>query len=186
MIAGLLATAIATFGILGTAGAGAQGSPSDDRATFEPGNPNTCDEAGTPASNVLSVDPPVDASDGNVSGDIADYEGQDPPGATPFADNATMLNVTVLNPNVVIRGVIVKGGPNANVYPTNVQNMISPFNNGGNVPAISHWLVCYDFGGPPPPPDGNGGNGGNGDGAGAGAGQPGAAVAVVGQARFTG
>ena len=184
-IAGLLGAALATFGFLSPAGAGANGStPSDDRATFVPGNPNTCDEAGVPASNVLSVDPPVDASDGNVSGDVSDYEGQDPPGATPFADNATMLNVTVLNPNVVITGVIVKGGPAANVYPTNVQNMISPFNNGGNVPAISHWLVCYNFGGPPPPPNGNGGNG-DGPGAG-GTGAPGAATAVVGEARFTG
>jgi hypothetical protein len=135
-----------------------QGSPSDPRATFEPGNPNTCDEAGVPASNVLSVDPPVDASDGNVSGDVSPYNPavDNPPGTTPAAGDATKLNVTILNPNVVIVGVIVKGGPAANVYSTNVVNMISPKNPGGNVPAISHWLVCYNLNGNGPPPNGNG------------------------------
>jgi hypothetical protein len=181
----LVGAALSTFGVLSTAGAGVQGSPSDPRATFEPGNPNTCEEAGTPASNVLSVDPPVDASDGNVSGDVSDYDPNvdNPPGVGPEED-ATKLNVTILNPSVVIVGVIVKGGPNANVYPTNVPNMISPFNNGGNIPAISHWLVCYNFGGPPPP-NGNGGNGaGNGDAAAAE--QARAAAAVRAQAQFTG
>jgi hypothetical protein len=185
----VVGAALSTFAFLGTAGAGMAG-PSDDRATFVPGNPNTCEEAGTPASNVLSQDPPVDASDGNVSGDISDYDPaiDDPPGSEPAADDATKLNVTILNPDVVIVGVIVKGGPQANVYPTAVQNMISPFNNGGNIPAISHYLICYNFGAPPPPNGngGNGGNGGGGDGGAAAAEQARAPAAVRAQAQFTG
>jgi hypothetical protein len=78
--------------------------------------------------------------------------------------------------------VIVQGGPTANVYPTNVVNMIAPKNQGGNVPAISHYLICYNFGGPPPPPPPPPGNGG----AAARPGQPGAAQPVTAQARFTG
>jgi hypothetical protein len=87
-----------------------------------------------------------------VSGDVSPYNPavDNPPGTTPAAGDATKLNVTILNPDVVIASVIVKGGPAANVYATNVVNMISPKNPGGNVPAISHYLICYNFGGPPP------------------------------------
>jgi hypothetical protein len=62
--------------------------------------------------------------------------------------------------------------------------MIAPKKHGGNIPSISYWFVCYDFGGPPPPPPPPPPPRGNG--AGAGPEQPGAAQPVTAQARFTG
>src|SRR5436189_265862 len=66
------------------------------------------------------------------------------------------LNVTVTNPDVVVDAVVVKGGNGYNVYPNPSapppilppalpppQHYIAPLNGGGNVPALSHWFVCY-------------------------------------------
>jgi hypothetical protein len=66
--------------------------------------------------------------------------------------------VALLNGTVTIDAVVVKGGPAYNVYTNQAflpptlppdQHYISPFNGGGNVPAISHWFVCYSLSGPP-------------------------------------
>lgn len=57
-------------------------------------------------------------------------------------------------PATAIRAVIVKGGPNYNVYvysggQTTDAGLVSPLNGGGNIPTISHYVVCY---GPRPTP----------------------------------
>ena len=67
--------------------------------------------------------------------------------------------MTLLNGSVTIDAVVVKGGPaynkyvNVTVLPPTLppdQHYISPLNPGGNVPAISHWFVCYHLTTPPP------------------------------------
>jgi hypothetical protein len=90
-----------------------------------------------PGSTQFVVDPPVDATsdDGAVTGDVS-------------ADGK-LLNVTA-NGATVVLGVVVKGGNNFNAY-TVVGNAIppdmkSPLNNGGQLPTISHYTICYDPG----------------------------------------
>jgi hypothetical protein len=77
-------------------------------------------------------------------------------------------NITAVATGVVIDAVVVKGGPAYNVYlpdppgsgstagshvfPTYPGPYIAPLNAGGNVPALSHWFVCYHGGDFPPPP----------------------------------
>ena len=55
-------------------------------------------------------------------------------------------------PTTSILAVIVKGGPAYNVYrytgQTSDAGLTSPVNGGGNIPTISHYVVCY---GPRPP-----------------------------------
>ena len=60
-----------------------------------------------------------------------------------YTDAATVASVTAAD-GYVIDAVIVKGGPNANVYTTApFVNLVAPDNNGGNRPDISHVEVCY-------------------------------------------
>jgi hypothetical protein len=162
LTAGLLGGALAVVGFVGTAGAD---FPSDDRATFVEGNATTCSDVGFPNDTLLFVNGANNGSDANVSGTVS--------------GGGTLLNVTNTG-GVEIHAIVVKGGNGYNVYSTNVPNMISPLTNGGQLPSISHWFVCYGPPGPPPPPppppppsDGA-------------PGQPQAAAAVVGVARFTG
>jgi hypothetical protein len=122
-----------------------QGSESDGRAQYNSGNADNCGQAGITASYMLYGAGDSSNSDANLSGVVSAYTGQSPPGTEPYADDADMLNVTVLNADVVIKGIVVKGGNGWNLYSSNVANMISPFNNGGKVPNISHWFVCYDL-----------------------------------------
>jgi hypothetical protein len=62
------------------------------------------------------------------------------------------LDVTI-NAGFTASGIVVKGGPNANVYdgpfvgPTEVEGMTAPKNASGEPAGISHWFVC---GGQPP------------------------------------
>ncbi|MET9626752.1 LPXTG cell wall anchor domain-containing protein [Lentzea sp. NPDC006480] len=58
------------------------------------------------------------------------------------------VDITVIPSGVTITGVVVKGGDAYNVYladklgalPWN--DLRSPFNNGGQIPGISHWYAC--------------------------------------------
>lgn len=117
-------------------------APSDNRAEYHDGNTTVCsDIAGVP-DGVLQVGAPEDnnAQDQYVIGTTADGK---------------KVNVTIspagVSAGVVIDAVMVKGGDGYNVYrqphvPPQLapdQNYISPLNNGGNVPDISHWYVCY-------------------------------------------
>lgn len=63
--------------------------------------------------------------------------------------DAQDLDITAVAPGTTVTGVVVKGGDAFNVYlaaklgatlPWN--DLRAPFNNGGNIPAISHWYAC--------------------------------------------
>jgi hypothetical protein len=57
---------------------------------------------------------------------------------------------------VPVSFVVVKGGPDANVYryenAKSDTDLVSPLNPGGSVPALSHVLLCYGAQSPTPPP----------------------------------
>jgi hypothetical protein len=113
------------------AGTAVADSPSDPRAEFHPGNATTCSDVGFPGDTILFVNGANNGSDANVSGTVS--------------GGGTILNVTN-NGGVEIHAIVVKGGDGYNQYSSNVPNMIPPLNNGGQLPSISHWFVCY---GPP-------------------------------------
>jgi LPXTG-motif cell wall-anchored protein len=127
-------------------------SPSDPRAAFVASNLTTCAQAGFAGSVQLGSPTNTSESDANVSGTVKVNAG------TIHTGEGQELNVAITGANVVIDAVVVKGGVGSNVY-TNAmvlpptlppdQHYISPFNGGGNVPAIGHWYVCYHLATPP-------------------------------------
>jgi hypothetical protein len=141
---GIVALAIGSTVVF--SGVATADSPSDERATFHDGNVTTCEGAGFGDSTQVGADGNGSAADENVSGAVATNAGAIQPG------QGEELNVTILGTNVVVDAVVVKGGNGYNVYEDESvlppaaqppQHYISPLNNGGNVPAISHWFVCY-------------------------------------------
>jgi hypothetical protein len=127
-------------------GVAAADTPSDARATFHEGNATTCDDVGFGDSVQVGADGNASASDSEVSGVVVTNAGTIQPGQGEEVD------VTILGSNVVIDAVVVKGGNGYNVYddpsvlPPSLQppqHYISPLNGGGNVPAVSHWFICY-------------------------------------------
>ena len=130
-------------------------SASDPRARFVSGNATTCAAVGFGSDVQVGSGATVTATgDTNVFGTVTINSGTIHPG------EGQELNVTIApGANVVIDAVVVKGGPAYNVYSNaavlppalgSPQHYISPFNGGGNVPAISHWFVCYSIRTPPP------------------------------------
>jgi hypothetical protein len=129
-------------------------SVSDDRATFVPGNVSTCADAGFP--NTIQFGSPKNSTVVGplLTGTVKPNAGTVQPG------QGQELNVGINTPGTVdIVAIIVKGSDGYNVYsdPTVLapqlnpdQHYISPLNNGGNVPNISHWFVCYHLTTPPP------------------------------------
>ena len=128
--------------------------PSDPRARFVPGNVSKCADAGFPNTiqfgspkNTSVIGPLLTGTVGPNAGAVQTGKGQE-------------LNITIHTAGtVVIEAVIVKGSDGYNVYsdpavlPPQLeppQHYISPINNGGNVPDISHWFVCYHLATPPP------------------------------------
>lgn len=140
-------TAGACLGLAGVAAAqdtGVPGTSGDDRAVAFPGNATDCEDAGLPGE-LIHVDDE---------------------GPLTFTSDGTFLDITAIPEDIEVTGVVVKGGPNYNVYNVELlgelpwEGLRSPYNNGGNVPEISHWYAC---GGPaddeepptttvPPPP----------------------------------
>ncbi|NUR72323.1 MAG: hypothetical protein HOU81_16030 [Hamadaea sp.] len=116
--------------------------PSDSRAEFHDGNVTTC--------AALTGVPDDDIQVGG-QGD-AGAQDQYVVGTT---SGGKYVNVAITPAGtaagVVVDAVVVKGGDGYNVYrapyvpPTLPpdQNYQSPLTNGGNVPDISHWFVCY-------------------------------------------
>jgi len=86
----------------------------DDRATSYAGNATTCAEA-------------------NLAGTIIAHD-----------EDLTVTHIDVTVPaGYELTGTVVKGGDGYNVYPpTALTDLRAPFNNGGQVPAISHWFAC--------------------------------------------
>lgn len=123
-------------------------SASDSRATAtDSGNVTTCSAIGFGTDTMVGSSSNSNASDANVSGTVKTNAGSIQPGKGQEVDVA----ITGTS-NVVIDAVVVKGGNGYNTYtnPTYLpptlppdQHYIPTLNNGGNVPTISHWFVCY-------------------------------------------
>jgi hypothetical protein len=178
---GLLGAALAMFAFIGTAGAD---SPSDPRATFHDGNATTCADVGFGGDQILGS-----GGSGQPSGTVT----QTPDGSivvtiSDHLGGGQQIDVAVdPSSGVVIDAIIVKGGNGYNQYPGNVlDDLIPPLTNGGTVPMISHWFLCYEPGSPPPPTTGGGGGGGGTSTSTITPGAPSAATPVAGQPRFTG
>jgi len=132
------------FAIAGGAAARAD-TASDSRATLVPGNSTTCSQVGAPAGDAF-IGSESNSSSGDVSGVVKPNSGPIHPG------QGSELDVTLSNNAATIDAVVVKGGNSANVY-TNKQflppqlppdqHYISPFTGNNQVPAVSHWFVCY-------------------------------------------
>lgn len=58
---------------------------------------------------------------------------------------ATYVTVTAIDPSVTGLTAYIKGGDGYRVYSPvyEGQQMRSPTNNGGQVPTLSHWMLCY-------------------------------------------
>lgn len=103
---------------------GASDDPNCVEGNIQPGEPS-CE--GLVGALVLSEDSSGSDSDAFVAGN----------------SDGTYLNI-VPQPGVSILRTVVKGGDNSNVYDgTDLVGLHSPLNNGGNVPTISHWTICY-------------------------------------------
>jgi|GEM_PF-2064232 len=108
-------------------------SPGVVRAITNPlsysGNATTCDHVGLDDSQ---------RQDGSIT--TGSYT------ASPVSYTVTndrTVTFTSVDPSVVIDAVVIKGGDNYHVYSPYVADMVSPLNGGGNVPALSHWYLCY-------------------------------------------
>ncbi len=126
-------------------------SNSDPRANGYTGNVTTCSAIGLSSDTQLSGND-ANASDSYYSGTVATNAGTTQPG------QGQELDVTQLQSGMVIDAIVVKGGNGYNEYTNSAflpptlaspQHYISPLNGGGNVPAISHWFICYHAGSPP-------------------------------------
>ena len=86
----------------------------DNRATSFPDNVTTCEQAGLGGSVIL------------------------------FAENLTVQYISPTIPaGFQLTGIVVKGGDGYNVYgPGALTDLRAPYNNGGQIPVISHWFAC--------------------------------------------
>jgi hypothetical protein len=157
---------IAALGLALTASAGgaaANPAPSDPvHATFHAGNVVNCTQIGLGSSTTLFANG-ANSLSGAVTGTVQAHAG-----------GGQEANITAVAAGVVIDAIVIKGGPAYNVYlplppgsgteaashvfPAYPGPYIAPLNPGGNVPAFSHWFVCFHGGNvpPPPPPPGPG------------------------------
>ncbi len=130
-----------------SAGAMANSAPSDPiHAEFHQGNAVSCSQIGLEGSTTLFGDGD-NALSGAVTGSVQAQAG----GGQESTISATA-------DGVVIDAVVVKGGdgynvyyPTNNVFPAYPGPYMAPLNGGGNVPAFSHWFVCYHSGDVLPP-----------------------------------
>jgi hypothetical protein len=155
---GVVAVVAGTTFALGTTSAFAASASDPTRANFVGGNAVNCAQVGFPGSTLAFADGNDSIEEGGVSGEVV-------PNTSPIGDEGEMVNVEDPTGGAVIDAVIVKGGPAYNVYsqssgtpalnhvpPTeDTPTMyVSPFNGGGNIPAVSHWFICYHPGEEPP------------------------------------
>ena len=128
--------------------------------------------ASVAAARASSVTPTLHSGNVNSCADVAPgthgIDLQAPSGSGTFDDGTLRGHYTVsgnlttfawTSDTVPVNVVVVKGGPDANVYDYGTgaagdAGLVSPHNGGGNVPAISHVLLCY--GRPAPPSPGKG------------------------------
>jgi hypothetical protein len=124
-------------------------SASDTRAAATvSGNVTTCSAIGLGTDTIIGSSSNTGAADADISGTVKANAGSVQPGQNQEVDIA----VTGAPGSVVIDAVVVKGGNGYNTYTNSAylpptlqadQHYIPTLNNGGNVPAISHWFVCY-------------------------------------------
>jgi hypothetical protein len=144
-VTGLAAAALGLSLLASTALAGHPGFPSDRgiQPVSMPGNPKCADVA--PGSRELSVEPvePGRYTDGTLEVRLTRVAEK------RFFDWSSNMGVDV---------VIVKGGPNANVYRYAPEangdgNLHAPINDANGAPyGLSHVAFCYDVEQTPPPP----------------------------------
>jgi hypothetical protein len=127
---GVALLVLGAAGVIALGGFASADSPSDNRAVFHDGNATTCADVGFGSSTQTE-------GDSNVTADVSDHAG-----------GGEELNVTIVGANIVIDAIVVKGGNGYNVYSSAVPSMIPPFNNGNQIPAISHFFICYHVGPP--------------------------------------
>jgi len=150
-----MSVAALSVGLVAAVGGSASAdTASDPRANFFEGNvqPGDCanENVGFPGDLTVGTSDFVPngttTADANVSGTVEQNKSAIQTGV------GQDLDVTILGTNVVIDAVVVKGGNGYNVYDDPAvlppadqppQHYIAPLNNGGNVPEISHWFVCY-------------------------------------------
>lgn len=69
-----------------------------------------------------------------------------------ISDDGTMLDVELVDDSWTITAVVVKGGNGYMVYTEPpYEDLVSPLNDGGQIPQISHWFACGEQ--VPPPTD---------------------------------
>jgi hypothetical protein len=112
--------------------------------TVHPGNVSSCADI-EPGAHGVNIEAPVGSGtfdDGALAGTYT------------VSDDRTTFDWA--STTVPVSFVVVKGGTDANVYryagATSDSGLVSPLNGGGQVPAISHVLLCYGEQPPPPPP----------------------------------
>jgi hypothetical protein len=123
----MLATAVAPW--LGTGSASA--TTEDPRATVVQGNATTCEDIGFATDSQIGADSSSGSADAGFT----------------VTNDGTYLDYTAPD-GVVVDAAVVKGGDAYNVYPAGVTtDLRAPTNGGDQVPAISHWFICYHSGG---------------------------------------
>jgi hypothetical protein len=136
-----LATVIGVAAMLATAGAGTARAAAVS-PTVHPGNVNSCADV-EPGARGVNIEAPA----GSGAFDDRTLAGT----YTVSADETTLHWASS---TVAVSFVVIKGGPDANVYRYEAaksdSGLVSPSNPGGNLPAISHVLLCYDKQPPPP------------------------------------
>lgn len=132
--AALFALPLAVGLSLGAATAAHAAEPQEDpRATAHDGNATTCADAGLSGEHVTNR--------------ISYERGQ-------LDDQQQYLDIIAVDDGVEVTGIVVKGGDRYNVYvPGELglpdappwEDLRAPLNDGGNIPALSHWYVCGSY-----------------------------------------
>lgn|ERR1700688_1243207 len=119
------------------------------RASFAHNNVTTCSAVGLASDTQVGSATDGNANDANAFGTVKTNAG------TVHTGQGEELDVAITasnSANIVVDAIVVKGGNGYNLYSNATylpptlrpdQHYISPFNNGGNIPTISHWFVCY-------------------------------------------
>lgn len=114
-------------------------------ALAQPEVPITDDERAEPFLKNVDINHPDACTVGGLTGTTVhpnefEFDG---------GDNQVHLDITGLPEDIEITGIVVKGGDKFNVYLVEKlgetlpwEDLRSPFNNGGQLPQISHWYGC--------------------------------------------
>ncbi len=97
--------------------------------TFHEGNATTCADVGLTGATLLEGS----IHSGTYTTPLIDYT----------VTHHRYVTLTRVDPTVTVHAVVVKGGSHYYVYNPPVSNMRSPFNDGDNIPELSHWFLCY-------------------------------------------